>query len=230
MLVHALVAAVRTRPEPAVLAVLDGFDEELAYFVRRRFRVAVFAQDDLGEFGCSIWVNLELALDSAHTKIHSIKKMIDWRWRVSRILSRKKKGGSNVNSSPSSQSAMSSFRFASSSPSLSLVSLYKSRFSPFLSTARSWLNLHFRPFSQLPCLKKMHSTVLGSTPNGTFCTCTGLKSSAASRLACSEAAFSLSRCAFSASLRFCSGVLASAAWDFMRAICFCDWAPFFYRG
>ena len=51
MLVHALIAAVRTRPEPAVLTVLDGFDEELADFVGGGFGVAVLAQDDLVEFG-----------------------------------------------------------------------------------------------------------------------------------------------------------------------------------
>lgn len=47
MLVHALVAAVRTRPEPAVLSVLDGVDEVFAYLIRCRFRVAVFAHNHL---------------------------------------------------------------------------------------------------------------------------------------------------------------------------------------
>ena len=51
MLVHAFVAAVGTGPEPAVFAVFHRVDEELAYFVRCRFRVAVFAHDDLAEFG-----------------------------------------------------------------------------------------------------------------------------------------------------------------------------------
>ena len=109
----------------------------------------------------------------------------------------------------SSQSSMPSFHLASSSASR--VSWYRFFFSPFRSTAGSWLNLHFLPFSQLPCLKNMQSTVLGSTPKGTFCACTGLKSSAVSRLAASEAAFSRSFWAFSASFRFCSGVLAEAA-------------------
>ena len=43
MFIHALVAAVRTCPEPAVLAVLHCFDEELADFVGCGFRVAVLA-------------------------------------------------------------------------------------------------------------------------------------------------------------------------------------------
>ena len=51
---------------------------------------------------------------------------------------------------PSSQSAISSFFLSSSS--FSLVSLYKSFFSPLRSTLKSWLNLHFFPFSQFPCL------------------------------------------------------------------------------
>ena len=56
---------------------------------------------------------------------------------------------------PSSQSAMSSFFFCSSSSSFSfsLVSWYRSLFCPFLSILKSWLNLHFLPFSQLPALK-----------------------------------------------------------------------------
>ncbi|TNN32863.1 hypothetical protein EYF80_056975 [Liparis tanakae] len=32
---------------------------------------------------------------------------------------------------------------------------------------RSWLNLHFSPLVHWPCLKKAHSTDLGSTPGGT---------------------------------------------------------------
>lgn len=51
----------------------------------------------------------------------------------------------------SSHPAISSFRFSSSSSS-SLVSVYRFRFSLFRPTSRSWLNLHFLPFSQLPCL------------------------------------------------------------------------------
>ena len=50
MLVHAFVASVRTRPEPAVFPVLDGLDEEFADFVGCCFGVAVFAEDDLAEF------------------------------------------------------------------------------------------------------------------------------------------------------------------------------------
>ncbi len=47
MLVHALVAAIRTRPEPTVFAVLDRLNEVLAHFVRRRFRIAVLGHDHL---------------------------------------------------------------------------------------------------------------------------------------------------------------------------------------
>lgn len=43
MPIHALIAPVRTTPEPAILANLDGLDEELTHFVRRRLRVAVLA-------------------------------------------------------------------------------------------------------------------------------------------------------------------------------------------
>ena len=76
----------------------------------------------------------------------------------------------------------------------------------------------------------MHTTVLGSTPKGTFCTCTGLKRSAVSRLAASSASFSFSFCAFSASFFFCSGVLAEEAWAWSWAICFLAWPPFFCGG
>lgn len=47
MLVHAPIAAVGTRPQPAVFPVLDRLDEVFADFVRGGFRVAVFAQHDL---------------------------------------------------------------------------------------------------------------------------------------------------------------------------------------
>src|SRR5437870_95864 len=82
----------------------------------------------------------------------------------------------------SSQSAdVSCFFFSSSS---CRVSAYRFFFSTLRSISRSCENLHFLPFSQLPFLKKMHTTVLGSTPNGTFCTWAGLLSSkSASRLA-----------------------------------------------
>ena len=46
MLVLALVAAVRTHPEPAVLAVLDGLDEELAHLVRPGLLVALLGEED----------------------------------------------------------------------------------------------------------------------------------------------------------------------------------------
>lgn len=50
MPVHALIATVRTRPEPAVFPVLDRFDEEFADFVGSGFGVAVFTQDYLSQF------------------------------------------------------------------------------------------------------------------------------------------------------------------------------------
>lgn len=49
MLVHALVPAVRTGPEPAVLAHLDGLDEVLADLVRGGLGVAMLAQDNAAE-------------------------------------------------------------------------------------------------------------------------------------------------------------------------------------
>ena len=52
MLVHALVASVRTRPAPAVFLVLDSFDKVFAHFLRCGFGVAVLAQDDLAQFFC----------------------------------------------------------------------------------------------------------------------------------------------------------------------------------
>ena len=54
MLVHALIASVRTGPEPAVFPVLDCFDEVFADFVSRGFGIAVFAYDDLAEFFCCL--------------------------------------------------------------------------------------------------------------------------------------------------------------------------------
>ena len=44
MSVHALIAPIRTCPEPAVLLILHRFDKILAYFVRRRPWIAMFAQ------------------------------------------------------------------------------------------------------------------------------------------------------------------------------------------
>jgi len=46
VLVHALFAAVRTRPEPTIFAVLDGLDKILAYFVRCSLGIAVFRIDN----------------------------------------------------------------------------------------------------------------------------------------------------------------------------------------
>lgn len=127
----------------------------------------------------------------------------------------------------SSQFTMSSFLFSSSASSPSLVSVYSDLFSPFRSTAKSCENLHFLPLSQVPFLKNWHNTVLGSTPKGTFWTCTGLKSSAASRRASSAAFFSFSLCNFSASFFFWSGVLALAAACWICLICFWAAPPFF---
>ena len=47
MLVHALVAAVGTGPEPAVFTVFDGVDKELADFVGGGLGVTVLAHNDL---------------------------------------------------------------------------------------------------------------------------------------------------------------------------------------
>lgn len=49
MLVHALVASIRTCPEPSVLLVLDGLDEELAHLVRCGLGVAVLAEHDIAQ-------------------------------------------------------------------------------------------------------------------------------------------------------------------------------------
>jgi len=45
--VHAFIAAVGTRPEPAVFPVFDGVDKVFADFVGGGFWVAVLAQNDL---------------------------------------------------------------------------------------------------------------------------------------------------------------------------------------
>ena len=44
MLVHALITAIWTRPEPSVSAVLDRLDEEFAHLVGCRLGIAVFAE------------------------------------------------------------------------------------------------------------------------------------------------------------------------------------------
>lgn len=74
----------------------------------------------------------------------------------------------------------------------------------------------------------MHTTVFGSTPNGTFCTWTGLNSSMASFCAARDAALSFSACAFSAALRFSVGLPLVLVLRFIRSICFCVWAPFLF--
>ena len=47
MLIHAFIAAVGTRPEPAVFTLFDGVDEIFADFVGGGFRIPVFAEHDL---------------------------------------------------------------------------------------------------------------------------------------------------------------------------------------
>lgn len=47
MPIHALIAPVRTRPKPAILADLHGLDEVLAHLVRRRLWVPVLAHHHL---------------------------------------------------------------------------------------------------------------------------------------------------------------------------------------
>ncbi len=42
MPIHALIATIRTRPEPAILPNLHGLDEEFTHFIRRRLRVPMF--------------------------------------------------------------------------------------------------------------------------------------------------------------------------------------------
>lgn len=75
----------------------------------------------------------------------------------------------------------------------------------------------------------MQTTVLGSTPNGTFCTCTGrFRSAAASFRASSVAFFSRSRAAFSAALRFSSALPPALRFDVIWAICFWATAPFLF--
>lgn len=73
----------------------------------------------------------------------------------------------------------------------------------------------------------MHSTVLGSTPKGTFCVLRGLNSSSASFFARSAALLSASRWAFSASFRLASGVLLDWACACNCVICFLAEPPFF---
>jgi len=60
--VHAFVAAVGAAPEPAVLAVFDGVDEEFTDFIGRGFGVAVFAEDDLAEFFWKVEYNVSMCV------------------------------------------------------------------------------------------------------------------------------------------------------------------------
>ena len=43
VLIHALIAAIRTSPEPTVFAIFDCLDEVLAHFVGRGFGISVLA-------------------------------------------------------------------------------------------------------------------------------------------------------------------------------------------
>ena len=49
MLIHALITAIRTRPEPSVSSILDRFDEKFAHFVGRRLGIAVFAEHHISQ-------------------------------------------------------------------------------------------------------------------------------------------------------------------------------------
>lgn len=49
MLVHALVAAIRTSPEPTVLAILNSLDKVLAHLIGRRLGVAVLGHDNTAQ-------------------------------------------------------------------------------------------------------------------------------------------------------------------------------------
>lgn len=49
MLVHALVTAIRTSPEPTILSILDSLDEELAHLVGCRLGVTVLGHDDIAQ-------------------------------------------------------------------------------------------------------------------------------------------------------------------------------------
>jgi hypothetical protein len=49
VLIHALITAIRTRPEPSVSSVLDRFDEKFAHFVGRRLGIAVFAEHHISQ-------------------------------------------------------------------------------------------------------------------------------------------------------------------------------------
>ena len=93
-----------------------------------------------------------------------------------------------------------------------LVSVYKSILALLRSTAKSWENLHLSPFWHWPLLKNWHNTVFGSTPNGTFWVCTGLKSSASSSFFFCSAAFFWAMASFLASASFCYGV-GEGIWD-----------------
>lgn len=50
MLIHALVTAVWTLPEPTIFAILDRIDEVLADFIGRCLWIAVLRFDDISQF------------------------------------------------------------------------------------------------------------------------------------------------------------------------------------
>lgn len=101
--------------------------------------------------------------------------------------------------------------------------------STFLPTSGSWLNLHLLPLSQLPALKNAQRTVLGSTPKGTFCVCTGLNKAASSFLRFSSSNLLFSRNSFSFSFASVSlDFPASAACAWICFTCFCTLADLFF--
>ena len=47
MLIHTLVASIWTCPEPSILAIFDGFNEEFAHFIGRGFGISMLAHNNL---------------------------------------------------------------------------------------------------------------------------------------------------------------------------------------
>lgn len=62
MLVHALIAAVRTHPKPSILLVFHSLDEVLAHFVGCRLWVSVLAQHNVSQLLLVPIVHLVLLL------------------------------------------------------------------------------------------------------------------------------------------------------------------------
>uniref|UniRef100_A0A182V4L9 Uncharacterized protein n=1 Tax=Anopheles merus TaxID=30066 RepID=A0A182V4L9_ANOME len=105
--------------------------------------------------------------------------------------SRSIRSTSDISSFSTTSASFSSDQFSIVSfTSASRMSTCIDRFSDLRSTAGSCENLHLSPFVQVPCLKKAHSTDLGSAPASSFCVATGLNSLASSF--CSFSFFSFS--------------------------------------